>query len=142
MDPKRFDALSKRVATPTTRRATLATMVASVLGLASAPPVVRAAPGQTCTMAVVAAVRLGPSLTKPLASGATQPGQLQGKLSFTLTNSGKLDNATLTLPNNTSLPVIGQATGTSLQMRITLDGRTALVAMGVGESDIADCTGA
>jgi hypothetical protein len=141
MDADRFDALAKRVVTPATRRATLGAMVAGVLGLAGASPVARAAPGQTCTMAFVAAVRIGPSINKPLAPGATQPGQLQGKLSFTLDQSGKLDNATLTLPDNTSLPVSGQAIGSSLQMRITLDGKTALVAMGVGESDIADCTG-
>src|SRR4051794_15868945 len=142
MDAERFDALSKRVATPTTRRATLGAMVASVLGLAGAPPVARAAPGQTCTMAFVAAVRIGPSVNKTLTPGVTQPGQLQGKLSFSLDENGKLDKATLTLPNNTSLPVVGQATGNSLQMRINLDGHTALVAIGVGESDIADCTGA
>src|SRR4051812_39669404 len=142
MDAERFDALSKRVATPTTRRATLGAMVASVLGLAGAPPVARAAPGQTCTMAFIAGVRLGPSINTMLATGATQPGQLQGKLSFTLDEDGKLEKASLTLPNNTSLPVVGQATGNSLQMRIKLDERTALVALGVGEADIADCKGA
>ena len=82
------------------------------------------------------------SRARRYASRRTQPGQLQGKLSFTLDESGNLEKATLTLPNDTSLPVVGQATGNSLQMRIILDGREALVAMGVGEADIADCKGA
>ena len=58
MDADRFDALSKRVATPATRRATLGAMVASVFGIAGAASVARAAQGQTCTMAFVAAVRM------------------------------------------------------------------------------------
>lgn len=142
MDASQFDSLSKRVATPATRRATLGAMVASVFGLSSAPPVARAAPGQTCTMSFVAAVRLGPSVNATLVPGTTQPGQMQGKLTFALDENGKLENASLTLPDNTSLPVVGQATGNALQLRISIDGKVAVVAMGVGEAEIAECKGA
>src|SRR5215213_6290109 len=142
MDANTFDSLAKRAATPATRRTALGAMVASVFGLAGVPAVARAAPGQTCTMAFVAAVRVGPSVNTPLVPGAPQPGQLQGKLTFTLDESGKLGNASLMLANNKSLPVVGQVTGNALQMRIVVDGSVAVVAMGVGEADIADCTGA
>ena len=142
MDADRFDALSKRVATPTTRRATLGAMIASAFGLAGTASLVQAAPGQTCTMAFVAAVRLGPSQNQALTPGGTSPGQLQGELSFTLSNDGKLEHAALKLSNNTSLPVVGQATGNTLQLRIGLGGRQALIALGVGEGEIAACTGA
>ena len=141
MDADRFDALSKRVATPTTRRATLGALIASAFGLAGAAPVVRAAQGQTCTMAFVAAIRLGPSQSQALTPDGNQPGQLQGELSFSLANDGNLEQAALKLSNGTTLPVVGQATGNSLQLRITLDGRQALVALGVGEDDIADVLG-
>ena len=72
---------------------------------------------------------------------AWQPGQLQGQLSFSLSRSGSLDNATLTLADGTSLPVVGDATGHSLQLRIALGARQALVAIGVGEQEIARCQG-
>ena len=124
MDANRFDALSKRVAAPATRRATLGAMVASALGIAGTAPVAKAAQGQVCTMAFVAAVRLGPSVSQALASGGNQPGQLQGELSFSLSKTGKLEQAALKLPNNTNLPVVGQAIGNALQLRIALDGRT------------------
>jgi hypothetical protein len=145
MDADRFDALSKRVATPTTRRATLGAMIASALGLAGVPPAptsAQADQGQICSMAFMATVRMGPSTSQPLVSGATQPGQLQGDLSFALAKSGNLENAGLKLADGTTLPVVGQATGHALQLRITLNGRVALVAMGVGEGEITACEGA
>jgi hypothetical protein len=142
MDAERFDTLSKRVASPATRRATLGALVASAIGLRHVPALAQEAQGQVCTLAFVATVRMGPSQGQKVTSGSTQPGQLQGQLRFSLTKSGKLDQATLTLPDGTTQPVVGQATGHALQLRIAFDGNTALVAMGVGEREIAECAGA
>ncbi len=146
MDADRFDALSRRVAAPSTRRATLGAMAASgllgALGLARPAPAAQDTQGQLCTMAFVAAVRMGPSLDRALAPDGTQPGQLQGTLRFALAKNGTLERAALTLPDDTSLPVVGQATGHALQLRIAVDERTAVVAMGVGEAEIATCRGA
>ena len=83
-----------------------------------------------------------PEFNQAITPGGSQAGQLQGELSFTLSNSGKLEQASLKLPDNSNLPVVGQTTGNALQLRINLDGRVAMVAMGVGEDDIANCKGA
>ena len=142
MDADRFDALSRRVAVPTTRRATLSALTASglltALGLGRAAPATRAAQGQVCRMSFMATVRVGPSLNQTLAPGATQPGQLQGELSFALSETGNLEQAALKLLDGTRLPVVGQATGHALQLRITIDQRAALVALGVGAEEIAE----
>jgi hypothetical protein len=113
----------------------------SALGLGRSAPVVRAAPGQTCVLTFSTTVRSGPSARQPLAPGA-QPGELQGQLSFALSDTGNIENGELLLPNGTSLPVVGDAAGHSLQLRIALGPQQALVAVGVGEQEIAQCQGA
>ena len=142
MDADRFDSLSRRMAAPTTRRATLGAMVASALGLGAVAPTVQAAQGQVCTMAFVTTVRVGPSVSQPLTPDGNQPGQLQGELRFSLSQTGNLENAALQLANGTNLPVVGQATGHALQLRIALDENLAVVAQGVGAEEIAACKGA
>ena len=145
MDANRFDTLARQVGTPTSRRAalgaTLAGGVLGALGLGRAAPFVRAAQGQTCVLGFTANVRTGPSASRPFTQGA-QPGQLQAQLSFTLSESGNIEHGELRLPNNTSLPLVGQATGHSLQLRATLGPDLTLVAVGVGEQEIATCQGA
>jgi hypothetical protein len=145
MDGDRFDSLARRVGTPTSRRAALGAAVAGgvlgALGLTRSVPEAAAAQGQTCALTFATTIRSGPSAGQSLAPGA-QPGQLQGQLSFALSDRGSLDNATLTLADGTSLPVVGDAAGHSLQLRITLGPQRALVAIGVGEQEIARCQGA
>src|SRR3954468_13444426 len=78
MDPERFDTLAKRFVTPTTRRATLGGLAAggllSAFGLGRAIPETQAAQPQTCTLAFVATVRLGPSAQEALTTSGTEPG--------------------------------------------------------------------
>jgi hypothetical protein len=93
-------------------------------------------------LAFAAQVLQGPSRDQPLTANAGRAGEVQGDLIFSLSRSGNLDNATLTLADGTSLPVVGQATGHSLHLRIDLGQRLALVAVGVGEQEIARCQGA
>ena len=142
MDADRFDSLSKRMAAPATRRATFGAMVASALGIRALATTAQAAQGQVCTMTFVTTVRMGPSLSQSLTTDGDTPGQLQGELSFALSETGNLENAAVKLPNGTTLPVVGQATGHALHLRITLEGRVAMVALGVGEADIATRKGA
>ena len=70
------------------------------------------------------------------------PASYAASSSFALAKTGNLENAVLALPDGTSLPVVGQATGHALQVRIDLGQRLALVAVGVGEQEIAACQGA
>ncbi len=146
MDASRFDTLAKRLAAPTTRRATLGAAAASgllsALGFSRTAPAVRAAQGGTCVVAFAAQVLQGPSIQQTLMPNGARAGEVRGDLSFSLSATGNLENATLTLADGTTLPVVGQATGHALQVRIELAPRTALVAVGVGEQEIARCRGA
>ena len=146
MDADRFDTLAKRLVAPTNRRSALAAAVAggffSALGIGRAAPATRAAQGGICVMAFTAQVLQGPSAGQPLTPQGNRPGEVRGDLSFSLSATGNLENATLTLGDGTTLPVVGQATGYALQVRIELAPRVAIVAIGVGEREIAACQGA
>lgn len=146
MDADRFDTLAKRLVTPTTRRATLGAAAAggllSALGLRHAAPQAHATQGGPCVLAFVAMVRQGPSVDQALTTNGSRPGELRGELSFSLSATGNLEDGTLLLPNGASLPVVGQAMGHALQVRIELAPRLALVALGVGEQEVAACQGA
>src|SRR5215208_6663935 len=102
MDADRFDSLSKRMAAPTTRRATFGAMVASALGIRALATTAQAAQGQVCTMTFVTTVRMGPSQSQALTTDGEQPGQLQGELRFALSETGNLENAAVKLPNGTT----------------------------------------
>jgi len=145
VDGDRFDTLAKRLSTPTSRRATVGAAVTggflSALGLTRSIPEASAAQGGTCVVAFAAQVRQGPSTQQPLIPGG-RAGEIRGDLSFSISRSGSLDNATLTLADGTSLPVVGDAAGHSVQLRIALGPKQALVAVGVGEQEIAQCLGA
>src|SRR5918997_2021409 len=134
MDPARFDTLARALGGPTSRRAALGAAATggllSALGLTRAVPETRAAQDGTCVLAFVAQVLQGPSSAEALTPNAGGAGEVRGDLSFSLSRSGVLDNATLTLADGTRLPVVGQATGHSLHLRIDLGQRRALVAVG------------
>ena len=70
-----------------------------------------AQPQQTCVLDFTSTVRQGPS-----ANGNAQ--QIKGELTFSLTGKGTLDQASLRLASGTAVPVVGQATGPSLQLRL------------------------
>jgi hypothetical protein len=141
MDGKRFDALSKSVAVPATRRGALGGMVASGLlaafglNLKQAPAAAQETQEATCVIDFAATVRQGSSAGQPA-------GDVRGELSFGLSGKGNLEKASLRLADGTSVPVVGQATGHSLQIRIQRAAEQALVAIGVGEREISECEGA
>ena len=153
MDPNQFDTIAKGVAGTSTRRAALGTVLASgfltALGLKAAPLAAQdeqkqpkqpkedqsTQPQQTCVLDFTSTVRQGPSAT-----GNAQ--QIKGELTFSLTGKGTLDKASLRLASGTSVPVVGQATGPSLQLRLQFGPNQTIIAVGVGEREIADCQGA
>ncbi len=145
MDASGFDSFAKRLAAPSSRRqalgATLAGGLLNALGIDRSLPEVQAAQRDSCTLAFVATVRVGPDINQNMTNGG-RPGELRGNLTFSLSNSGDLQDAALLLADNTSFPVVGQATGHSLQLRVDLGDQLALVAVGVGEQEIAACSGA
>ncbi len=146
MDSERFDSLTRRLAAPATRRRALSAAATSgflgALGLGRSD-VARAAQlnGGVCSIPFTTVVRDGPSADRPLTRGG-QPGELSGTLQFSLDGNGNLEQATLNLTDGTSLPVLGQASGFALQARIQLAPNLAVVAVGVGEQEIAACAGA
>lgn len=148
MDGNRFDDLARGMAAPTTRRRAVGVLagggILAALGLRAAPDPapVAAAPGQTCTLDFVANVRLGPSAGQVQTQGAAQPGELRGQLAVALSAAGGIENGTLRLPDGTSRSVVGHATGRSLHLRIAMAEGQPLVAIGVGEREIAACQGA
>lgn len=146
MNANHFDALTRKLVTPTTRRVTVGALAAggflSLLGRGDNAPAVRAIQTTPCTLAFTAMVRSGPSAGDTLAAGATAPGELRGELVFSLAQTGMLMDGSLRLADGSALPVVGQATGYALQARIVLDQNRALVVLGVGAQEIATCQGA
>ncbi|MCC6313810.1 MAG: hypothetical protein IT337_07330 [Thermomicrobiales bacterium] len=143
MDAHRFDSLARALGAPSTRRRALGALAAGGLfgGLGRAAPAIAARDG-VCTLDFVATVRQGPGAGQTQNANQTAPGDVRGTLSFSLTETGALKGGALRRSDGASLPVVGQAVGVSLQMRITFPDGTAMVAVGVGEQPIADCRGA
>ena len=150
MDGHRFDAITRSVAGTSTRRGALGAFAAggllSALGLKPGRAFAQDTTqdqdqnqdqGQTLTCVVdfSATVRQGPS-------AGQAAGQVRGELTFGLSGRGALENASLRLPNGSEVPVVGQATGRSLDLRIGSGANQTVIAMGVGEREIADCQGA
>ena len=146
MDSERFDSLTRRLAATATRRRAISAAATSgflgALGLGRGDVALAAQSDVgVCSVPFTAVVRDGPSADRPLTRGG-QPGELSGTLQFSLGGDGNLDQATLQLSDGTSLPVVGQASGFALQARIQLAPNLAVVAVGVGEQEIAACAGA
>jgi hypothetical protein len=86
-------------------------------------------------------VRVGPSLQDTLAKVGSPPGEVRGELLIGLSETGELAQSSLQLPDGSSVPVIGQATGNAIQFRIDLAPDRIVVAVGVGQQAIATCQG-
>jgi hypothetical protein len=150
MDPQQFDALSRTFAHASTRRRAIARAGAAGLlaGLAGAlgrgrTEAIPAAQGETCRLAIVATVRLGPDATERMQTEV--PGELRGELSFTLEPDGALDAGRLLLDGGPEAPVVGQAAGHALNLRVDLTAvqeGLALVLVGTAQEPLSRCTGA
>ena len=143
MDSNSFDRLARSMVTPTSRRRALGVLTAGGLFTGrSRGNAVLAAQATTCSYDFVMTVRSGPSASQLLTGDASTPGEVRGQLTFGLDASGALADATLLLPDGTSLPIVGQATGNALQLRINAGPDLVFVNVGVGEQAITACQGA
>jgi len=148
VDPHHFDTLTKSLASGLSRRKALtrlggggaAALLAAAAGrdrLAAAPAT---APSTTCTLSLDAHVRLGPSAGQVLRG--TAPGELRGQLSFALDAQGAITQGQLSLGDGTVIPVVGQASGRALNLRLAFGSQQAIVAIGTAEQDLTTCQGA
>jgi len=144
MDPNQFDTLTRHYATSTTRRNAIRGLAGggllAALGFRSAAPA-RVAAASTCTLDWTGNVRLGPDTGVMLVTGASQPGELKGTLTLSLGDDGSIDQGQLSLLDGTTMVVVGQTVGRSLNLRLTNNNGAMLVAVGTGEQSIAACTG-
>jgi hypothetical protein len=142
VDGKHFDRLTTELATSTSRRSILGALTTGgLLGALGRRATSTMAQGDACTLNLSIAVRLGPSAGQFLSPGAAQPGVLSGRLRFTITSNGELDRGVLLLEDGTRLPVVGDASGRTLNLRITVNDGQTLVAVGIGQELIASCAG-
>ena len=146
MDNGQLDALTRRVAAAGgSRRGALAALAGGGLlaafGREHAPAAAQNA-NATCTMTVAVTLRLGPSAGKLLGPGASKPGILQGDLSVEFGKDGAIDKGSLKLADGSTVKVVGQTTGRSLNLRLETGQNQAIVLVGVGAEEIAGCSGA
>ena len=87
-----------------------------------------AAQGETCRLEIVANVRLGPSVGALLQGNVR--GELRGELSFALGADGAIDRGRWRLEDDTELPVVGQAAGRAINLRVRAGARQTLVLVG------------
>ena len=159
MDADRFDTLARTLTSARSRRSALGSVVAggvlSAFGLGRGEPQHVAAQGECgdngelcdlagqgglCVVDFEATVQQGPSAGQALVRGGAA-GTLRGYLRFSLSGSGNLQNADLLLSDGSSLPVVGQVTGHSFQVRVDFGQGRAVVAVGIGEQPVARCLG-
>src|SRR4051812_2340209 len=150
MDPQQFDALSRTFAHASSRRQAMARVGAAGLlaGLASTfgrgrSEALPAAQGETCHLAIVATVRIGPDTTERMQTDV--PGELRGEISFTLGPDGAIEAGRFLLDGGPEVPVVGQATGHALNLRAdlaTVQEGLAPVLVGTAQQSLSRCAGA
>jgi len=148
VDDHAFDQLSRAMARGLPRRTLLTRLGAGGLGAAlfgaasldrvrSAVPAAQAA---TCQLDLVASVRLGASAGVMI--GGAVPGELRGQLSFGFDDGGAISGGRLRLADGKELPVVGQALGRALHLRVQMGKQQPLILVGTAEQDLATCQGA
>lgn len=136
MDQKRFDGLSRSLATRTSRRQ--AVRQAGAGGLIGGLGAVLGARSmraqgtvQTCALPIYAEVYLGPYL------GTTY----EGTLSLDIDEEGVIDSGSLETLDGQSYPLVGHAAGRGLDVRIDLGNEQLLTLTGTAELAFSVCQG-
>lgn len=88
-------------------------------------------PGDQCVLNIAGTVSLGPD------SGQS----FQGSLTISIGQDGSIDSGSVQFQDGTSSPVVGQATGRSIRLRIGDDPDSVLTFVGSGVSPVDQCTG-
>lgn len=148
MDPQQFDTIAKSFASGLSRRKALtrlggggAAALLAALGRNHLDVAAQGGAGASCNLAFVANVRVGPSAGQLL--GGTAPGELKGQLTFALDQDGAITQGQLQLADGTRFPLVGQATGRALNLRLDLgNAQQVFVAVGTAEQDLTACRGA
>ena len=154
MDGRQFDALSRTLANRTSRRGALraggaGAALAGLFGINRTHARAQGNdPGEdsfeqsetglqadgSCHLYFEANARVGPS------SDSEESAKIAGLLKLVVGDNGGIDDSSLETENGTIYPVIGQASGRSISLRIDIDG-DILTAVGVSERNIRSCSG-
>jgi hypothetical protein len=135
MDAGRFDAFSRSLANRRSRRSALRGLGAGGLaaGLLTALGVERAsAASGTCALTIFAQTSAGPHKNKTYS----------GTLNLQIGDNGAIDQGNFTTDDGQSHPLVGQATGRALNLRITIAQNTVLELNGTADIDLIVCRGA
>jgi len=135
MDPNRFDALSRSMATRSNRRSAvrgisaggIAAGLLTTLGLGR----IRAA-DQACAFKITATTSAGPN------EGTTYSGMLNMRIG----DDGAIDEGSFDTDDGESFDLVGQASGRALNLRITLADDKVLTLSGTSAVDLVLCRGA
>ena len=147
MDPIQFDALSRKVASGVSRRQAVARFGAAgllaglsgALGRERTAAAVSAIQNATCLLEIVATIRLGPSAGVII--DGTVPGELRGELSIAVGADGAIDSGRFRLEGGAELPVVGQADGRALNLRVDIAADQTLILVGTAAQRLEQCTG-
>lgn len=129
MEANRFDALARSLSRRRTRRGLAAGGLAAGL---TALGLERAAAQQVCAMQIQATTVTGPH----------QNTIYTGTLNLAIGDEGAIDNGSFDTGGGIGYPLVGQAVGRALHLRITLDGGQVLALEGTAANDLILCRGA
>jgi len=87
--------------------------------------------GDQCVLGIAGTVSLGPNTGQ----------SFQGTLTISLGQDGAIDTGTVQFTDGTTSPVVGQATGRSIRLRVGSDPATAMTFVGSGVFPVDQCTG-
>lgn len=137
MDQNRFDGLSRSLARRTSRRKAVRQLgaggVAGGIGAMLGAGVLRAQDtAHTCELPIYAEVYVGPYL------GTVY----EGTLSLDIGGDGAIDSGVFTTLDGAVYPLVGEAEGRALDLRIDLGNGLLLTLTGTAENDFAICQGA
>jgi len=132
MDDNRFDRWTRTRATSANRRSLLGwSLIAGVAAAASRlqPAAAQFGNGGACNYSV--------TLVSSLTAGATAT----GTITFEVGQDGAIDTGSLTLTGQAAASVTGQATGSSIDLLVSLADGTLLSLTGVASAPISACGG-
>jgi hypothetical protein len=125
MDGNRFDALSRHLTSPATRRVALRALAGGGLLASAAPLTLRRSFAQGfCTF----------ELEAEISAGSNAGERFEGVLKLEIGDGGQIEASNFEAENE-SFPVVGQSIGRSLFLRIELGNERALTLIGMGERD-------
>jgi len=87
--------------------------------------------GDQCVLGIAGTVSLGPNTGQ----------SFQGTLTISIGQDGAIDSGSVQFTDGTNSPVVGQATGRSIRLRIGTDPASVMTFVGSGVFPVDQCTG-